>query len=176
LLRIQHDLEPQLTCSEAQIQDIVQDLYDLMVQTNAYDNIGPNIRSRDVLTDTMYAAPLFLPSANLTPPSTHLSHTLGTLHTTTSSLSPVLPDQLPHIPLPPELLEYVDSGRNPDIYTREFVENFRRTNQIAKGKLEAFGAFRDVLAKEMISAMPELKEDVKRVVKETGGTVEEERN
>jgi hypothetical protein len=38
----------------AQLQNIVQDLYELMVQTSAYDNIGPGVRSRDVLQDTMY--------------------------------------------------------------------------------------------------------------------------
>ncbi len=38
-----------------------------------------------------------------------------------------------------------------------------------KGKMEAFGDFRDVLAREMARAMPELREDVRRVVADTGG-------
>jgi hypothetical protein len=37
----------------AQIQDIVQDLYELMVQAAAYDNAGPGVRSKDILQDTM---------------------------------------------------------------------------------------------------------------------------
>ena len=35
--------------------------------------------------------------------------------------------------------------------------------------MEAFGSFRDVLATEMVRAMPELREDVARVLEETGG-------
>jgi mediator of RNA polymerase II transcription subunit 10 len=38
-----------------------------------------------------------------------------------------------------------------------------------KGKMEAFGDFRDVLAGEMVKGMPELKGDVRKVVVETGG-------
>lgn len=71
--------------------------------------------------------------------------------------------------MPPELLEYVENGRNPDIYTREFVELVRRGNQLARGKQRAFAEFRDVLAEQVAVAMPELREDVARVVEATGG-------
>lgn len=71
--------------------------------------------------------------------------------------------------VPPELVQYVEDGRNPDIYTREFVELVRRGNQLMKGKQAAFGAFRDVLAEQMNMAMPELRDDVARVVAATGG-------
>ena len=71
--------------------------------------------------------------------------------------------------MPPELITYVDNGRNPDIYTREFVEGARRSNQLMKGKMEAFADFRDVLAREMATVFPELREDVERVLDETGG-------
>lgn len=40
-----------------------------------------------------------------------------------------------------------------------------------KGKKEAFGSFRDVLAREMASALPEVRADVEKVVRETGGDV-----
>ena len=40
-----------------------------------------------------------------------------------------------------------------------------------KGKKEAFGSFRDVLAQEINSAMPELQTYVQKVVTETGGQV-----
>jgi hypothetical protein len=42
------------TCLSAQIQDIVQDLYELMVQAAAYDNVGPGARSKDILQDTVF--------------------------------------------------------------------------------------------------------------------------
>lgn len=83
----------------------------------------------------------------------HLSNSLSSL----SSTSSTLPTQIP-----PEIIEYVEDGRNPDIYTREFVELAQKQNQYLKGKSEAFAGFRDVLAQEIVKAMPELKEDVEK--------------
>lgn len=89
------------------------------------------------------------------------------MHSTASNPNTALPA------VPPELLQYVDNGRNPDIYTREFVELARKGNQLMKGKQEAFASFRDVLAGEMGKALPELREDVGRILDETGGVKEE---
>ena len=97
-------------------------------------------------------------------PSKTLSRSLQTLHT---SAAP--PNYLPSVP--PELLEYVENGRNPDIYTREFVELVRRGNQLMRGKMHAFGSFRDVLAADLATAMPELRKDVETVCEATGGKV-----
>lgn len=74
--------------------------------------------------------------------------------------------------IPPELIQYVDAGRNPDIYTREFVELARRGNQLMRGKQAAFAAFRDTLAEEMARGLPELTDDVARVVAATGGNAD----
>ncbi len=52
------------------------------------------------------------------------------------------------------------------------MEGARRSNQLMKGKMEAFGSFRDVLAQEMVRAMPETREDVVTVLKATGGKSE----
>ena len=75
-----------------------------------------------------------------------------------------------HIPV--ELIDYVERSRNPDIYTREFVELVMRQNQEQKGKTQAFAEFRDVLGREMMSAIPDIKEEVKRVVEAAGGKLE----
>lgn len=101
-------------------------------------------------------------NASLTACRKTLSASLQALHATTSGNA-----SLPSVP--PELLEYVENGRNPDIYTREFVELVRRGNQLMRGKMHAFGEFRNVLAREMATALPELRPDVERVVRETGG-------
>lgn len=74
--------------------------------------------------------------------------------------------------LPIEIIQYVEASRNPDIYTREFVELVMRYNQQQKGRSEAFATFRDILGREMASGIPDIKEDVKRVVEATGGKVE----
>jgi mediator of RNA polymerase II transcription subunit 10 len=84
----------------------------------------------------------------------------------TSAGEPLLKD----IQLPPEIIDYVDAARNPDIYTREFVELVQRGNQDLKGKKEAFASFRDVLAREMRSAMPECAREVERVLAATGAS------
>ncbi|PHH90590.1 hypothetical protein CDD83_3234 [Cordyceps sp. RAO-2017] len=130
---------------EQQLKDIIQDLYQIMVQVTTYDATGRP--SREVLSSEF----------------TTLSHSLRALHASASSPHKALPA------VPPELLEYVENGRNPDIYTREFVELVRRGNQLMRGKMHAFADFRDVLAREMASALPELAADVAAVVDATGG-------
>ncbi|KAG0652021.1 Mediator of RNA polymerase II transcription subunit 10 [Hyphodiscus hymeniophilus] len=111
---------------EDEIKDVIQDLYQIMVQTTTrcLPQEGP-----------------------------HDCHLL--------LLEPT--------PRPPELLTYVDNGRNPDIYTREFAEGARRSNQLIKGKMEAFGEFRDVLATEMAKVYPELRGDIGKILDATGG-------
>ncbi|KAJ2969679.1 hypothetical protein NQ176_g8541 [Zarea fungicola] len=130
---------------EQQLKDIIQDLYQIMVQVSTYDSMGRP--SKDVLSNEIKS----------------LSRSLQTLHTTASP-----PHVLPSVP--PELLEYVENGRNPDIYTREFVELVRRGNQLMRGKMHAFGSFRDVLAQNIATAMPELRDDVVQVLEATGGS------
>ncbi|KIN06101.1 hypothetical protein OIDMADRAFT_100916 [Oidiodendron maius Zn] len=133
---------------EGQLKDVIQDLYQIMVQVSAYDLAGRP--TRDVLESNIK----------------QLHRSLQKVHTTASSPGA----SLPHIP--PELIQYVDNGRNPDIYTREFVELARRGNQLMKGKMAAYADFRDVLAGEMGRALPEIREDVGRVVEATGGSRE----
>lgn len=81
----------------------------------------------------------------------------------------------PSLPLeiPPDIIRYVEQARNPDIYTREFVELAQAQNQRLKGKSEAFAQLRDILAKEVMTAMPEVRNEVKRVVESTGGRIDD---
>ncbi|KAG6039935.1 hypothetical protein E4U19_002230 [Claviceps sp. Clav32 group G5] len=130
---------------EQQLKDVIQDLYQIMIQVATYDTTGRP--GREVLSEELKT----------------LSHSIKSIHEVSSSPTTNLPL------VPPELLDYVESGRNPDIYTREFTELTRRGNQLMRGKALAFGDFRDVLAREISTAMPELRGDVERVVEETGG-------
>lgn len=75
--------------------------------------------------------------------------------------------------MPPEIIDYIDQGRNPDIYTRELVEAVQRSNQYLKGKSEAFAGFRDILAEEINKAIPECKGDVERILAGNSTVVEE---
>ncbi|KAK4890658.1 RNA polymerase II mediator complex subunit [Elasticomyces elasticus] len=74
--------------------------------------------------------------------------------------------------IPRDIVEYVEQTRNPDIYTREFVELVMKRNQQLKGQTEAFGSFRDILGREMMSAIPEIQSEVRQIVEVTGGRVE----
>ncbi|RSL99746.1 hypothetical protein CEP52_009558 [Fusarium oligoseptatum] len=147
---------------EQELKDVIQDLYQIMVQIATYDSVGRP--SKEVLSNEMYESPHTLSPLGDRPTlsSKTLSQSLQKVHI---SASP--PNNLPSVP--PELLEYVEHGRNPDIYTREFVELVRRGNQLMRGKRHAFETFRDTLAENMTTAMPELREDVAQVVEATGG-------
>ena len=48
------------------------------------------------------------------------------------------------------------------------MEAVQRSNQYLKGKSEAFAGFRDILAEEMIKAIPECKGDVERILAGSG--------
>jgi mediator of RNA polymerase II transcription subunit 10 len=101
--------------------------------------------------------------------SSRLQTSLTAVSRTAAALTPAA------ILVPPELLAYVEGGRNPDIYTREFVELARRGNQLMRGKRDAFAAFRDVLAEETRRGLPELGEDVARVLAATSRSAEDGR-
>ncbi|KAL2866694.1 mediator complex subunit NUT2 [Aspergillus lucknowensis] len=124
-----------------------------------------------------YLGRLISPFANNSKTLTTSLHTLS-LHTRdeTDPSSVTIPNPenpadppIASIALPPEIIDYVDAARNPDIYTREFVELVQRGNQDLKGKKEAFASFRDVLAREMRGAMPEVRGEVEKVIRATGG-------
>ncbi|RLL94824.1 RNA polymerase II mediator complex subunit [Aspergillus turcosus] len=169
------------------LKEVIQHLFEIQSAVHGY--LGPETQTE--LVRKMYSLPsLIFPSyhnqnlklmwdimysKNLTLALSTLStHTKpepqeeqeqekATPETSTSAGDPLLKD----IQLPPEIIDYVDAARNPDIYTREFVELVQRGNQDLKGKKEAFASFRDVLAREMRSAMPECRGEVERVLAAT---------
>lgn len=158
-----------------QIKETVQSLYQILVQVSAYDQHtsipsgappGSGANSSSSSGGAGGGASTGKPSAEvLSQELRTLSQTLQEIHQTASTPDPIR--SLPHIP--PELVQYVENGRNPDIYTREFVEQVRRGNQLLRGKQVAFGRFRDILAGEMEKALPELHDDVATVLEATGG-------
>lgn len=129
---------------------IIHNLYALMIQSHEYH--------RDLTGPAM---------------TQEITSLLATLRTLTH-LAPRLTTSVP-----PEIISYIENGRNPDIYNREFVEVSQRMNQQLKGKSEAFGMFRDVLAREIVAGLGmgmgmgtdgrEVEEAVGGVVRRTGG-------
>ena len=70
--------------------------------------------------------------------------------------------------------QFIDDGRNPDIYTREFIEQIQLLNREMKGKCEAFASFGALLGAEMTKAMPNLEDDVARIL--SAGSAESTKN
>ncbi|KAI0199715.1 mediator complex, subunit Med10 [Astrocystis sublimbata] len=155
---------------EQQLKDTIQSFHNVMVQVTAYDSTTTTTNSASSTPAGSHSIPSPLHNHNrnsrasrdvLASEMNALSRSLQAVYRTSTTRT------LPLVP--PELVQYVDDGRNPDVYTREFVELVRRGNQLMRGKQVAFARFRDVLAGEIESAMPELRDDAARAVVATGG-------
>ncbi|KAH8149652.1 uncharacterized protein LAJ45_06283 [Morchella importuna] len=127
---------------DGHLRAVIETLYEISVGVYGYQ--GPE--SADVLANQI----------------NKLSTQYGTLANAASKLPP-------DVAVPREVIQYIEDGRNPDIYTREFVEIVVKQNQFMKGKMEAYRDFRDVLAEQIKVSFPELSEKVEEVVEGTGG-------
>lgn len=137
----------------------MQTLYNLIVQ--AYDHHGS--KTQEAMKREMWVFPgMEAFCCADVDPSQSLIQNLVTL----SQMAPSI-----HIDIPPEVTNYVESSRNPDIYTREFVELVQRTNQMLKGREEAYRFLQQQIAWQLSNAVPELRNDVFKVVEATGGKV-----
>jgi mediator of RNA polymerase II transcription subunit 10 len=158
---------PSLTISddvsqaEIQLKDIVQNLYNLIVQS--FDHQGS--QTHDAMKREMYAClnclPKYLKRSTLTQDSTSLVQNLVKLAETAPKVN---------IFIPPEVIAYVEASRNPDIFTREFVETVQRMNQLIKGRAAGYRTMQETLARDIIEAIPELRSDVIKTVESTAGT------
>lgn len=70
-------------------------------------------------------------------------------------------------PVPVDVLTYVEDGRNPDIYTREFLEVTARTNARLKGRVLGFQTLRNILGEKLIDEFPRLKSAVEDISRRT---------
>lgn len=75
--------------------------------------------------------------------------------------------QLNNVNVPIEVVQYIEDGRNPDIYTREFVEAIRRSNQYQRAKMQGLKQLRDSLAEKIAEEFPDLEPSVQNIVKRT---------
>ncbi|KAL4975010.1 mediator of RNA polymerase II transcription subunit 10 [Aspergillus desertorum] len=158
-----------LSTVDAELKDVIQHLFEIQSAVHGY--LGPETQQELVRKIKNLTIALQTLSLHTRDDPTVSSTTSSNQNECTNPNDPVLHS----IILPPEIIDYVDAARNPDIYTREFVELVQRGNQDLKGKKEAFADFRDVLAREMRSAMPEVRGEVDRVIQATGGERERKR-
>jgi mediator of RNA polymerase II transcription subunit 10 len=131
---------------QAGIKEVIQNLYDIQSQTHGYVP-----ETADLLVDKM----------------TDLAQSLNRLQNMTSlTASPNNP--IHKVRIAPEIVDYVDDGRNPDIFTRDFVENVQRGNAVINGKQKAFKDFSEVFAQVLKEGMPDLARHVDRVMDNAG--------
>lgn len=83
------------------------------------------------------------------------------------TLSKYKQEELSTLPVPLDVLQYIEDGRNPNVYTREFVEATKKSNQHLRGKMVAFKQLRDILGGLIEGEFPELKEDIEDIYKRT---------
>ncbi len=67
------------------------------------------------------------------------------------------------VKIPRDVLEYIEDGRNPNVYTRQFANAVVRENQYVNGKMKAHQEFQGMLGKEIGAAFPGLLETLPTV-------------
>lgn len=70
-------------------------------------------------------------------------------------------------PIPIDVLTYIEDGRNPDIYTREFVEVTAKLNARLKGKMLGFERLCNILGDKLVEEFPHLADGVADIKKRT---------
>ncbi|KAI8491184.1 PREDICTED: mediator of RNA polymerase II transcription subunit 10-like [Branchiostoma belcheri] len=63
--------------------------------------------------------------------------------------------QLQDVQVPLEVFEYIDQGRNPQLYTKDCMEKSLAKNEQVKGKIDALKKFRSQLMLELDKVFPE---------------------
>ncbi|QIW96050.1 hypothetical protein AMS68_001568 [Peltaster fructicola] len=128
--------------ADTQLKLIISNLYHLMVQTHDYEG-----------------------------PSTQQAMTAEIKRFVRALIDLTRAGQQTSVTVPIDLIDFVEKARNPDIYTRQFVEEAMRLNQELKGRTEAFAEFRDILGQEMMSAIPDIKEQIRHIMLATNSKV-----
>ncbi|CCJ28798.1 unnamed protein product [Pneumocystis jirovecii] len=62
---------------------------------------------------------------------------------------------------------YIEDGRNPDVYTRQFSELVQKDNQYVNGKSIAVTNFRNILAQDIKNNFPNMINEVEKILKNT---------
>ncbi|RIB12642.1 transcription factor subunit Med10 of mediator complex-domain-containing protein [Gigaspora rosea] len=66
-----------------------------------------------------------------------------------------LQERIQHIQVPMKVIEFIDEGRNPDIFMADYVDEVMQENQAVKVKNEAIQGFREMLLEQLKETFPE---------------------
>lgn len=67
------------------------------------------------------------------------------------------------IEVPLEVFEYIDQGRNPQLYTKDCLEKAQEKNQQVNGKIDAYKDFRSLLVDELSKQFPKELEEYQQI-------------
>lgn len=101
---------------------------------------------------------------------TQQSHTALTMKTNqvVSQLSSITAASFTQqYPIPVDVISYIEDGRNPDVYTREFVEATAKSNARLKGRMLGFRKLRDTLGEKLEKEFPVLKDNIEDIKRRT---------
>lgn len=65
-----------------------------------------------------------------------------------------LKSQINDVAVPLEVFDYIDQGRNPQIYTKDCIEKALTKNEQVKGKIDAYRKFKSHLLSELSTSFP----------------------
>jgi len=65
-----------------------------------------------------------------------------------------LKHQVQDVHVPMEVFEYIDQGRNPQLYTKDCMEKALVKNEQVKGKIDAYRKFKALLLVELTKEFP----------------------
>ena len=137
-------LQDALNTSEQQVASIIESFIELGV--SVYDFPGTPEASQGMVTNLKRNVDRLL----------KLNQNSNEIHT-----------PLHQVDIPLEVVQYIEDGRNPDIYTREFVEAIRRSNQYQRAKMHGLKQLRDSLAEKIREEFPDLNGTVQDIIERT---------
>ena len=141
-------MAPGTVTTSDSLKDVIQNLYDIQSQTYGFRPETQPVLINQIEELTHSLAKL----QDLADPITHPNSSLHELF------------------VAPEIIDYVDDGRNPDIYGREFIETVQRGNAVLNGKKQAFKDFGVVFAQMLKEGIGGVDKQVDRVMEHAGMT------
>lgn len=84
---------------------------------------------------------------------TTLNQKLNSVVTTLNDIDR-LKSSVQDIQVPVEVFDYIDKGRNPLFYTKDYMERALAKNEEVKGKIDYYKRFKDILIEELNKAFP----------------------
>ncbi|ODQ78416.1 hypothetical protein BABINDRAFT_162644 [Babjeviella inositovora NRRL Y-12698] len=76
-------------------------------------------------------------------------------------------ENLKDVPIPLDVLQYIEDGRNPDVYTREFIESTSKLGGYLSAKVKGMDKLKKVLGAKIAQEFPELDEVVDEIINTT---------